>query len=264
LVVNSLQKTDIWVNIDDETLKRKKQDFLYAQALIKLKDQKKCNNSLLEVQKKYTIIDSYPKNKEKSKSWFWWVMLEDKITKEKIIAIRWTEIKDWWDLKADKQLVFNKVPIEQTKEMINFINKNLWVNEKFKIVWHSLWWALSQIATAIFSDRIIETYTFNSPWAKKLEVNIKQVPEKVRQYFERFDKNKAKEETWDLVTNVKWNKWLKLIADLWEDIWNKEIILKNLTKHWIIDMANYIDKLPENSSEFDIIYRNKNKKLKEN
>lgn len=96
-------------------------------------------------------------------------------------------------------------------------------------------------------DQIEETYTFNSPGVKNLEVS-----EEDRQKFAKLDifmYNRGKEETWKKVVNVKWDKWFSPIANLWEDIGDYEVILSWLSSHGIKDLIRYVDKLDEGSEE---------------
>ncbi|EKD65774.1 MAG: Lipase family protein [uncultured bacterium (gcode 4)] len=207
-------------------------------------------NVLESINWNFEILDYYPNETKNDKvnSWFWAICLKDKTTWEKVFAIRWTEIDDWWDLKADWKLLIKWIPENQTKDMIDFVERNITKWEKFNITGHSLGWALGQILSAMYKDNKQETYTFNSPGAKELKSNI----EENDPYFAKFDKfeyNKSKKETWENITNVKATAWLTIIANLWEDIWDNEILLKNLWSHWIRDMIKYINNLDENSEE---------------
>ena len=119
--------------------------------------------------------------------------------------------------------------------------------EKFIIIWHSLWWALSQIATAMYKEEVTETYTFNSPWAKNLNVS-----ESDRLKFAKindFVHTKDSKQVADLITNVKWTDWISLISNLWEDIWTFKIELLWLSSHSITEMIKYIENLDEDSAE---------------
>jgi len=69
--------------------------------------------------------------------------------------------------------------------------------------------------------------------------------------FKDFWDNKNKYKTNELITNVSWTAWLNLINNLWEDIWNYEILLKWLWSHSIVETVNYIDKLSEDSKELE-------------
>lgn len=210
----------------------------------------------------YKILDYFPNETkwEKWWSWFWAVLLEK--WWKKIISIRWTEITDFWDLKEDWKLLIKKFPDKQARDLVKFIDRTIKSWEEFSIVWHSLWWALSQIATSIYANQVKETYTFNSPWVKNLKVSEenKQKFEKLRNF--EYNKEKAREK----ITNVRWDSGIKPIANLWEDLWNYEIVLKNLFSHFISDTISYIEKLDSNSEELkkiDIRYKQEiNKKIK--
>jgi hypothetical protein len=182
----------------------------------------------------------------------------------------------------------NFLPIRQSIDLIKFIERNtkyLWEWEKLKIMWHSLWWALSQIATAMYSWLIEEAYTFNSPWTRNLEVYVQMIEKELARdntlsesdkeliiakfqiFWYNEDSNKIaydKENNpgSELITNVSWIKWLSPIANLWEDIWDYSIELKELANHWIKDLIDYVDKLREDSEELkkkEYIYIDSNK-----
>lgn len=197
----------------------------------------------------YEILDYFPNEAkwDNYNSWFWAVFLEKEW--KKYIAIRWTEgLSDWKDLYADWKMALWKAPGEQIKAMTDFIDRCIIIPwEKFSIVWHSLWWALSQIATAMYIDQIKETYTFNSPWAKKLNVAKDDLQKFAK--FNDFVHNRNDEYIWSLITNVEWAKWMSLITDLWEDIWSYTVELKHFSSHSITEMTKYIENLDENSAE---------------
>ena len=65
--------------------------------------------------------------------------------------------------------------------------------------------------------------------------------------------NRDSKDVWDLITNVAWTKWISPIANLWEDIWNNIIELKDFFSHSITDMIKYIEKLPSDSEELNKI-----------
>ena len=188
----------------------------------------------------------------------------------------------------------NFLPIRQSIDLIKFIERNTkdWPEwEKIKIMWHSLWWALSQIATAMYSWQVEEAYTFNSPWTRNLEVYIQMIEKELSRdntlsesdkeliiakfqiFWYNEDSNKIaydKENNpgSELITNVSWIKWLSPIANLWEDIWDYSIELKELASHWIRNLIEYVDRLRENSEELKKKYierkvKKKDKKLKE-
>ena len=186
------------------------------------------------------------------------------------------------------------IPIRQTIDLIKFVErntKNLWEWEKLRIMWHSLWWALSQIATTMYSWQIEEAYTFNTPGAKELEAYVEAINEelakdtsltdndkeliiaKFKEFWYNEDSNKIvydkdKSPASELITNVAWIKWLSPTANLWEDIWDYSIELKELASHWIRNLIEYVDRLRENSEELKKKYierkvKKKDKKLKE-
>ena len=196
---------------------------------------------------KFEVVDYFPRESDKTKSWFWAICLKDNDW-NMYFAIRWTQLRDWSDIKADIDLIFNLVPRAQTKDMIDFVERNIkdlkqW--EKFRVMWHSLGWALTQVLTSIYSDRIDESYTFNSPWAKNLK--IWDIDEKDNYFakFTDFEYNKDSEQAWKLLTNVAWTSWFNLIRNLWEDIWDYEVNLEWLSSHSIVELIKYVELLDE-------------------
>ncbi len=238
-------------NFNEEISRKKAILINWINSLIKAKE-KDAEQNLEKLKQEYKILDYYPNESkwEKSESWFWATLLEKGW--KKYITIRGTEwLSDWWDLWADTKMVFWKIPNSQTKEMIKFIDRckkeyfKEW--EKFVIIWHSLWWALSQIATAMYNNEVDETYTFNSPWAKNLNVSAED-----RFKFAKindFVHNKDSKQVSDLITNVKWTDWISLISSLWEDIWTFKIELSWLSSHSINEMIKYIENLDDDSLE---------------
>lgn len=239
--------------------------YLLIDWLNEVKKQKIVDNKniLEELKWKYEIVDYFPNDNpwknispDIDKSWFGAVCLKDNFW-NLTFAIRWTDTNSWgipnsWkDIMADKDLAISKVPKWQTDDMIKFIDRNISKLEKDKKViftGHSLWWALTQIATVMYQEKTLESCTFNSPWAKKLNINIDETDPNYEK-FQKFLDNKWKGDIQELLTNVKWTKWISLIADLWEDIWAYEIKLENLSSHSIIVLINYIDNLKEDSEE---------------
>lgn len=221
---------------------------MWLKILVEKKEQEAKNN-FANLKEDYEILDYFPNETkwDKDSSWFWAIFLEKDW--KKYIAIRWTEwLNDWKDLYADWKMVLWKAPWEQIKAMTDFIDRCITIPwEKFSIVWHSLWWTLSQIWTAIYVDKIKETYTFNSPWAKKLKVADDDLEEFAK--FKDFVHNRDSKRVWELITNVVWKKWFAPISDLWVDIWENEIHLKYLRSHSITATSEYIDKLPSDSPE---------------
>lgn len=248
--------------------------------LIELREDKKSEymiqwTSFKEKYKDVKILSYYPENKEEEKSWFQCVLFEK--WWKKILSIAWTQITDFWDIKADFSLLRWKLPERQTKSLIDFFNKNnITKNDNLVIVWHSLWWALSQVATSIYwpwkddkspkdSYNILEAYTFNSPWVRDVSVTEwKDLDENYKKEFEKFTKNRLNDIIEEKITNVKWTKWLSLIAGLWNDIGFYEINLKNFSSHSIVELINYLkDKnLDINELVRKINKRKKDKKMK--
>lgn len=82
------------------------------------------------------------------------------------------------------------------------------------------------------------------------EVKNLKVSDKDKQKFVKFkDFEYNKDKVWEKIINVRWDAWISPIANLWEDLWNYEIILKKLSSHSITDTISYIEKLDNNSEE---------------
>jgi len=254
----------------------RKRDLLlrWLDILVKL-EQQKIEKKFEALKQDYEILDYFPRKqdlwKDKKESWFWAILIEkNKVNSkgregalgywEKTLAIRWTEwLNDWRDLLEDGKMLIWSIPDKQVKDLIKFVERSIKPWEKFNITWHSLWWALSQIATTMYSDQVKETYTFNSPWVKKLEVDAKDIQNVAK--LREFVYNRDSKEVWEKIVNVKAWKWISPIVDLWEDIWESEIILEKLASHSMVDIINYVDKLDENSDELKRKYKKDIKKI---
>ena len=295
--INTISSTE--TNISEWLLESIREQQLIIAWLTKVKKQKtnETNESLQQLKQDFKISDYYPKWQDRDESWFQALILEDKQW-NKHISICWTKIEwldtDLRDVWEDVIMLNNFLPIRQSIDLIKFIERNTkdWPEwEKIKIMWHSLWWALSQIATAMYSWQVEEAYTFNSPWTRNLEVYIQMIEKELSRdntlsesdkeliiakfqiFWYNEDSNKIaydKENNpgSELITNVSWTKWLSPIANLWEDIWDYSIELKELASHWIKDLIDYVDRLRENSEELKKKYierkvKKKDKKLKE-
>lgn len=72
-----------------------------------IKKEKEAKQNFENLKQDFKVIDYFPNEtqNEKSKSWFWAVILEK--DGHKYLAIRWTEwLSDWKDLYADAQMLF--------------------------------------------------------------------------------------------------------------------------------------------------------------
>lgn len=217
-----------------------------TEALIKLKEEKISEYywQFEEFKEKwdFKILSYYPEENSDDTSWFQCVLFEKDW--KKILSIAWTKFSDIsWDIMADFSIFLWKIPEAQTKSMIDFFKNNLeWQND-ITIVWHSLWWVLTQIATAIYWEewKIKEAYTFNSPWAKDLKVSIKQ-DNPYKKELENFTKNRKYDNIEEKITNVKWNEWFNFVAGKWVDIWKYRIDVAT-SSHWINSIISAIDKV---------------------
>ncbi|EKD44478.1 MAG: Lipase family protein [uncultured bacterium (gcode 4)] len=212
--------------------------------------------------KGFEIVDYFPNeiNKDKTSSGFGAICLKDKMGNMHF-AIRWTELTDWGDIVADMRLAMKHVPENQTQDLITFFERNLKdlpKDQKVSITGHSLWGALTQIASVMYAERVGESYTFNSPGAKKLNINPEGKSEIIRWKFEKFrdfEYNGGNE--WSVesrITNARWAEWPSIISNLGEDIGNYEILLKSLKSHSITEVIRYINELKEGSLELQRHY----------
>lgn len=191
----------------------------------------------------------------------WWYTVDSKISTEswfdavsfidsewnKTIAIRWTEPDQVEDLLADWSLILNNLPLDQVIDMIHFFDENTKDWKLINITWHSLWWALTQAITAMIPNKINTSYTYNAPWVKNLDIDIKWINERtdisesdrlrILELAATFMTNRKKENIWDLVKNVEWTSWLNLIAWLNEDIW-KHYYIPDSVDHSVAKLPN--------------------------
>lgn len=212
--------------------------------------------------KGFEIVDYFPNetNQDKASSGFGAICLRDK--KGNIFfAIRWTELTDWGDIVADGRLAMKHVPENQTLSLVTFFErnlKNLKEGQKVNITGHSLGGALTQIASVMYAERVNESYTFNSPGAKKLSINPEGKSDIIRQKFEKFrvfEYNRGNEASVEnRITNARGIKWPSIIVNLGEDIGNYEVQLESLKSHSITEVIRYINGLKEGSPELQRHY----------
>ena len=242
---------------------------IVEEALKKLKQRKakQMRENLKQITDKYEILETFPWDwPDRPYSWLNCVLLEDKKDGKKYLSIAWSQFESWsiqntdlWDyVWADKDLILWKIPEDQTSWLIEFMNKIKWEKlaewEKIRIVWHSLGWTLSQIWTSMFPDIVDESYTFNAPWAKKLEVNEWHYEWDQLAYIQAFQKNRDKNEVWELLTNVKATEdtIVSLIPKVHNvDIWNYTIELK----WWSHSLDDVIDLLKNSEIVIEVIDR---------
>lgn len=217
--------------------------------------------------KGFEIVDYFPNetSKDKTSSGFGAICLRDKAGNISF-AIRWTDVIAWVipeprDVAADTKLALWQIPENQTQDLITFFERNLknlkeW--QKVNITGHSLGWALTQIASVMYAERVNESYTFNSPWAKKLAINPEGKSDIIRQKFEKFrnfEYNEGNEASIEnRMTNVKGIKWPSIISNLGEDIGDYEIQLESLKSYSITEVIRYINGLKEGSPELQRHY----------
>lgn len=238
--------------------------------------EKQASETLNEIRGKgFEIVDYFPNetSKDSSFSGFGAICLKDK-EGNMHFAIRWTDVIAWVipdprDAAADAKLALWQVPENQTKDLVTFFERNLKnipEDQKVSITGHSLGWALWQIASVMYAERVSESYTFNSPWAKKLSINPSDKSDIIRQKFEKFrdfEYNGGNESSVEnRMTNVKGIKWPSFIVDLWVDIGNYEIKLESLESHSITKVIEYINALEEGNDELVKKYVGERKKGK--
>ena len=225
-----------------DTEQRKENVTIAEEALKELKQSKTewAKKNFERAGKKYEILDTFPKNWEtRWGSWLNCVLLKD-ADNNKYLSIAWTQFDlsnirdtDFDDILADIQIVMNTIPEAQTKDLIGFIQTiKLEDWEKIRIVWHSLGWTLTQIwASTFWWDWWIvsESYTFNAPWAKTLQVNESSFEWEQLTYIQAFRRNREDSKVGELLTNVRTSgDWIvSMIPDKNNvPIWNYEIVLE--------------------------------------
>lgn len=188
----------------------------------------------------FKILAYYPEENSKNTWWLQCVLFEKNW--KKILSIAWTQLTDIWDIKSGFSILFGKIPETQTKRMIDFFKNNLNSNEQITIVWHSLGWTLSQIWTSIYwNNWNIETYTFNSPGAKNMDVSINP-NDSYQKELQNFTNSRNSDIIGKSIINVKWKKWFSFIADRWVDIWDYRIDIET-SSHSISAIIEAIGKV---------------------
>lgn len=198
--------------------------------------------------KGFAIVDYFPDkdNGDIGSSGFSAITIKDKEWKTSI-AIRWTELTNFGDIGADMKLAVKRVPENQTKDLITFMERNIqklpeW--EKIRLIGHSLGWALSQLWSVMYDDRVEETYTFNSPWAKKLSVDPKDYSwithEELEKYVNFGYNQNDNTSVENRMVNVKGSKWPSIISNLGNDIGFYKIDLKWLQSHSITTLVQHV------------------------
>ncbi|EKE28861.1 MAG: hypothetical protein ACD_3C00001G0002 [uncultured bacterium (gcode 4)] len=191
----------------------------------------------------------------KSKSWFSWVLLENSKSWEKFFAIRWTDEWFWKDVNAILSLIFWKPPVWQITDMQKFFNeKNNW--NDIQIVWHSLWWCISQILATIEKWYVGNVFTYNAPWVEKIykkmhDMRLNHISfndlwlidpwqefPKLAEYIDEkyafIQKVDYKiNEYWNIF-NFIWKEWAKIASSefiFWKRLWY-EFKVENSSWHW--------------------------------
>ncbi|EKE27404.1 MAG: hypothetical protein ACD_3C00212G0003 [uncultured bacterium (gcode 4)] len=153
-------------------------------------------------------------------TWFQAVLVQErwddpkkwnKPNKEKTLLIRWTD--EWIDIKKSDVQLWKWFLPDQLKPLIKFFEKikSQFPNEKFNIVWHSLWWALAQLLSAIYKkDFINEVHTFNAPWIADLKKEFESKDEKPDQMIN----GKLND------YNTSWDYSFVYNTVNWDEIWN--------------------------------------------
>jgi hypothetical protein len=236
-----------WPNINESQILQKYREFLQehrgklTEILSRLKWEKKTDYEKqfekLKEKWDFKILAHYPEENSDDKSGFQCVLFEK--NGKKILSITGTQLTDVKDIGADIDLYNWKLPEAQVKSLINFCRKHLNGNEKVAIVWHSLWWALAQIGTSIYWSS--ETYTFNSPGARNLEVSVKEGDPYTKELRD-FTNNRNSDTIAERITNVKGIEWSSPISDLWVDIGKYRIDI-NTSSHSIDKILKAMEKV---------------------
>jgi esterase/lipase len=107
---------------------------------------------------------------------------------EYILTIAGTD-PDLGDLFSDINLIQEKIvaQFEYLVEYVNYVKSIIPEGQQITVSGHSLGGALAQMATATFPDLIKQTYTYNSPGAKNLD--IPEIYEENGVYFRKDYEN---------------------------------------------------------------------------
>lgn len=223
--------------------------------------------------KEYNFIEEY-KNENTG---FYAIFVENKKTKEKIIAIRWTDeiLKDSlnWNLAI---MFWDNIP-KQLADLILFIEKlkndnTLKNTDKITLLWHSLWWNLSQLWWRIYDWFVKDIYNFNWPWTDwiKWSINLDWYSEKEKNIIigviNKYNKKEQLEPVWwyNIISDEFISKWR-------EHYWNTIEISSEF--HSIDYIAKYIKEIPNDCfnkaselyfNEFNKIRNISEKKSKKN
>ncbi len=184
------------------------------------------NKKILEnATKQYEIIWQF----KDEHSWFAATILENRSSKDITISIRWSDdITDWVfsNLQIWLGMAWIKefVPrqLETLKKFIKQVESAYWKQfgwKKITIVWHSLWWSLSELVDTLNTKLNIEKcFNFNWPWVLDIPwANIKEWD------WRRAIKSTTKDSIWNSWTQIAYNT----IPIDWIWHWRKEI------KKWI-------------------------------
>lgn len=266
-------KETIWTNIDlkycieKATFQRWIMDSSYMAELAYVDrsklpnwEWKQTNNSLSKADQtavdkiinswRFKIIDSI----KDPDTWFSASVIENTKTKEKIISFRWTDINEFNDKVNDVFIGIGIPPLPQVKKMIQYMDwlKKRWIiksRERPNIVWHSLWWVLAQICSAMYETN--QTFTFNSPWAQLYsfdkEVNLNKIKERIplklikivkevkntlidstqepltpreEELFQKFDIKRFDKKLNNNIISIKLD-WTDPIKYIWQDMWKR-------------------------------------------
>lgn len=219
--------------------------------------EKKQQELIKDFDKKYNVLSEWLKTAEDSKTWFSWMLIQEKANKDNIsLLIRWSD--DWKDWsKNNIEIATKKKLPPQVWSVIRFIEeaKEKWIIkqwQKINIVGHSLGWWLAQIASMMYKNDVAKTYTFNAPWIAWIETNIddkdKQTQDKVKDYKRQLEVYKQRKEAnpnyeEDFILNVRNN-------DL---VWNFDDKNHIWIRSWQIDwFSHFLDSLNASIQEMSI------------
>lgn len=227
--------------------------------------------NLEDIWKPVKILDFYPKNKKEEESWFagifaevnWekyfipkWTKKEKKHKKDKMWIIIWYKKED---LKADMDLAFRNIPIEQTKSMIDFFETlDLQKGEKINILWNSLGWALWQIMMKMYPDRFSKWIFPHSPWAGDLNISETKISNLEAKYISKFRQYfKTKEVDSDLLY-IDWENPFRPISWLWTKLKSKNNTKQYSVAWWTLHFMPQLIKFMKNLEIWSVV------KVKEN
>jgi pimeloyl-ACP methyl ester carboxylesterase len=178
-----------------------------------------------------------------------WTKKEKKHKNDKIWSIIWYKKKD---VKADIELAFKKIPLEQTKAMIDFFERlDIDENEKINIIWNSLGWALWQIMMKMYPENFKKWIFPHSPWASDLSLEkADKLEDKYKKLLENYFKTKKIDAE---IIYVDWENSFRPISWFWKKLQSKNTTKQYSVSWWKLHFMPQLIKFMKNLQYWDIV-----------